>query len=107
MLAELQLVLWPNSDVTQGLAQGTLKVLSENYREISSDTGVIYQIKQQDNISELVNVKAGYSIVIEELERWSLSDEKSGEKLDGKSDEKLDESGSVNELTSDNVENAL
>ena len=100
VLAELQLVLWPSSDVTQGLAQGTLKVLSVNYREISSNNDVIYQIKQQDNISRLVNVKAGYSIVIEELERWSLSDEK----LDGKLNEKSDQYGSVNELTADNVE---
>ena len=96
VLAELQLVLWPSSDVTQGLEQGTLKVLSVNYREISSNNDVIYQIKQQDNISQLTNVKAGYSIVIEELERWSLLNEKSDEKLDGNS--------SVNELTADNVE---
>ena len=102
VLAELQLVLWPSSDVAQGLEQGQLKVLSVTYREISSSNDVIYQIKQQDNISQLINVKADYSIVIEELERWSLLDEK----LDEKSDAKLDKSGSVTELTSDNVENA-
>ena len=94
VLAELQLVLWPSSDVAQGLEQGQLKVLSVTYREISSNNDVIYQIKQQDNISQLTNVKADYSIVIEELERWSLLDEK------------LDTNGSVTELTSDNVENA-
>lgn len=92
VLAELQLVLWPSSNVSQGLEQGQLKVLSVNYREISSNNSVIYQIKEQDNISQLVNVKAGYSIVIEELERWSLSDEKS------------DKNGSENELTADKVE---
>ena len=96
VLAELQLLLWPSSDVAIGLAQGQLKVPSANYREISSKNSVIYQIKQQDNISQLTNVKAGYSIVIEELERWSLLNEKSDEKLDGNS--------SVNELTADNVE---
>ena len=100
VLAELQLVLWPSSDVAQGLEQGQLKVLSVTYREISSNNDVIYQIKQQDNISQLTNVKADYSIVIEELDRWSLLDEK----LDGKSDAKLDENGLVNELTSDNME---
>ena len=100
VLAELQLVLWPSSDVAQGLEQGQLKVLSVTYREISSNNDVIYQIKQQDNISQLTNVKADYSIVIEELDRWSLLDEK----LDGKSGEKLDENGLVNELTSDNME---
>ncbi|NQZ28145.1 MAG: DUF3261 domain-containing protein [Colwellia sp.] len=96
VLAELQLVLWPSSDVTQGLEQGTLKVLSVNYREISSNNDVIYQIKQQDNISQLVNVKAGYSIEIKELDRWSLSETKLNEKSD--------RNGSVNELTADNVE---
>ncbi|NRA73083.1 MAG: DUF3261 domain-containing protein [Gammaproteobacteria bacterium] len=92
VLAELQLVLWPSSDVAQGLEQGQLKVLSVTYREISSNNDVIYQIKQQDNISQLTNVKADYSIVIEELDRWSLLDEK------------LDTNGSVTELTSDNME---
>ena len=96
VLAELQLVLWPSSDVTQGLEQGTLKVLSVNYRKISSNNDVIYQIKQQDNISQLVNVKAGYSIEIKELDRWSLSETKLNEKSD--------RNGSVNELTADNVE---
>ena len=98
VLAELQLVLWPSSDVAIGLEQGTLKVLSENYREISTKNSVIYQIKQQGNISQLINVKAGYSIEIKELDRWSLSDEKLNEKPD--------KNGSVNELTADNVENA-
>ena len=96
VLAELQLVLWPSSDVAIGLEQGTLKVLSANYREISSNNSVIYQIKQQDNISQLINVKAGYSIEIKELDRWSLSD--------AKLNENSGEDGRVNELTAENVE---
>ena len=96
VLAELQLVLWPSSDVAIGLEKGQLKVLTANYREVSSNNSVIYQIKQQDNFSQLTNVKAGYSIEIKELDRWSLSETKLNEKSD--------RNGSVNELTADNVE---
>jgi len=79
ILAELQLVLWPLVDIAQGLEQANMTIASNNHREISSTDEIIYQIKQQDNISHLVNLKQNYSLVIEELERWQLSDESSSE----------------------------
>jgi len=76
ILAELQLVLWPITDISEGLESGKLNVITQNHREISSVNGVVYQIKQQANTSHLVNLKQHYSIAIEELERWQLSAEK-------------------------------
>lgn len=75
VLAELQLVLWPLADISQGLEQAKMTVITKNHRDISSTNEIVYQIKQQANISHLVNLKQHYSIVIEELERWQLSAE--------------------------------
>ena len=79
VLAELQLVLWPIADISQGLEQAKMTVITKNHREISSANEVVYQIKQQANISHLVNLKQNYSITIEELERWQLSQESTSE----------------------------
>lgn len=73
ILAELQLVLWPTADISQGLQQAELTIISANEKEISSVAGIIYRINQQANISQLRNLKQNYSIVIKELERWDLS----------------------------------
>jgi len=75
ILAELQLVLWPLADISQGLEQSKMTIKTQGHREIISGNEVIYQIKQQENISHLLNLKQHYSIVIEELERWQLSAE--------------------------------
>lgn len=73
VLAELQFVLWPLSEVAKGLEQAKVKSITDNHREISSMNGVVYQIKQQGNVSYLNNLKKNYLIEIEELERWQLS----------------------------------
>ena len=70
-----------------------MKLVTEEHREISSANEVIYQIKQQANISHLINLKQNYSIVIEELDRWQLLKENS-------SDNKIEQS-----LKQDIVEN--
>jgi len=75
VLAELQLVLWPVEAISQGLQQGSQKTIAENHREIVSSNTVIYQIKQHAKTSHLVNLKQNYSIMIEELERWQLTEE--------------------------------
>ena len=80
VLAELQLVLWPVIDIAQGLERASIKVVVDNYREISSEKGVVYQIKKQDNISHMTNVQQKYVLVIEELERWQLLEGDSSEK---------------------------
>ncbi len=77
VLAELQLVLWPLADIAQGLEGAEMKVITKRHREISSAQGIIYQIKQQANISHLINLKQHYSITIAELERWQLTKESS------------------------------
>lgn len=74
ILAELQLVLWPLTDISQGLEHAKMKLITENYREISSVNNLVYQIKQQANISRLINLKQNYSIAIEELDRWQLTE---------------------------------
>ncbi|MCW8832655.1 MAG: DUF3261 domain-containing protein [Colwellia sp.] len=79
VLAELQLVLWPVDAISQGLKQGSQEIISQTHREISSANAVIYQIEQQAKISHLINLKHNYSIVIEELERWQLAEDKSVE----------------------------
>ncbi|MEI6895096.1 MAG: DUF3261 domain-containing protein [Colwellia sp.] len=73
VLAELQLVLWPVNDIAHGLENSKIKLTTANIREISSLTGVIYQIKQHENISQLLNLKQDYSIVIEEIDRWQIN----------------------------------
>jgi hypothetical protein len=78
VLAELQLVLWPVADISQGLEQAKVTLIAENQREISSLNEVVYQINEQGSISTLVNIKQSYSLVIEELDRWQLSEEKAG-----------------------------
>lgn len=80
ILAELQLVLWPLAEISQGLERGKLKVITQSHREIKSANEIVYQIKQQANISHLVNLKQHYSIAIEELERWQLSAENGSDK---------------------------
>lgn len=75
VLAELQLVLWPAAIVSQGLADGKLAVDKHNMREISALGEVIYQIKIHGKSSQLVNLKHNYSIVVEELERWTLPEQ--------------------------------
>jgi len=75
VLAELQLVLWPIADISQGLEQAKMTVITKNHREISSANEVVYQVKQQANISHLVNLKQNYSITVEELDRWQLSEQ--------------------------------
>ncbi|PCH94981.1 MAG: hypothetical protein COB83_10085 [Gammaproteobacteria bacterium] len=77
VLAELQLVLWPVIDITQGLEQAKIKIVTDNYREINSEDDLIYQIKQQGSISYMTNVQQNYLLVIEELERWQLLEENS------------------------------
>lgn len=74
-LAELQLVLWPVMSISQGLAKGKLKVDKNNRREIKALGGIVYQINMHEKSSELINFKQNYSIVIEELERWKLTNE--------------------------------
>jgi len=75
VLAELQLSLWPVRSVSQGLTVGKLAVDKHNMREISALGEVIYQIKIHGKNSQLVNLKHNYSIVVEELERWKLTEE--------------------------------
>lgn len=72
VLAELQLVLWPLTEISQGLEQTTLTINSAGDREISSADGIIYRISQQANISQLINHRQNYSITIEDLEHWTL-----------------------------------
>lgn len=86
ILAELQLVLWPLADIAQGLEHAKMKVITKSHREISSAQGITYQIKQLANISHLINLKQHYSITIEELDRWQLTEEIS---LDNNHSEKV------------------
>lgn len=75
VLAELQLALWPVTNIYQGLENGKLAVDKHNMREISAQGEVIYQIKIHGKNSQLVNLKHNYSIVVEELERWTLPEQ--------------------------------
>jgi len=75
VLAELQLALWPVTSIYQGLENGKLTVDKHNIREISAQGEVIYQIKIHGTNSQLVNLKHNYSIVVEELERWTLPEQ--------------------------------
>ena len=75
VLAELQLVLWSVDDISHGLKQAKMIRISQNQRELMSETDVIYKINQRGNVSKLVNLKQNYSIKIEELDRWQLTDE--------------------------------
>lgn len=75
VLAELQLALWPVTSIYQGFENGKLTVEKHNMREISAQGEVIYQIKIHGKNSQLVNLKHNYSIVVEELERWTLPEQ--------------------------------
>jgi len=75
VLAELQLALWPMMSISQGLAKGKLKVDKNNRREISALGEIVYQINMHEKSSELINFKQNYSIVVEEIERWKLTNE--------------------------------
>lgn len=75
VLAELQFVLWPLAEISQGLEGAEIKNITKTHREISSTKGLIYQLEQQASVNHLINLKQHYSITIKELERWQLAEQ--------------------------------
>lgn len=73
VLAEIQLVLWPVLDVSNGLKGAEINLMNADDRDISVMGRVIYQIRYQDDFSYLINVDKDYEIQIEELDRWKTN----------------------------------
>ncbi len=73
LLAELQFVLWPRSEVALGLEQASIATTRVNTREISIAGDILYKISHNGNITHLINIKQDYTLIIKELARWNIS----------------------------------
>lgn len=72
ILAELQFVLWPISEIALGLEQASIATTKVNTREISIAGDILYKINHNENITHLINIKQDYTLIIKELERWNI-----------------------------------